>query len=89
MFVELGPFALQSHCHYPYQQRVWATMPVSFLRSLSARGAFAAAKPHGFDMILKGDHGLLVFSIYLMTRIARHLGSITERREHLSRESLI
>ena len=36
-------------------------MPVSFLRSLSARGAFAAAKPHGFDMILKGDHGLLGF----------------------------
>ena len=64
-------------------------MPVSFLRSLSARGAFAAAKPHGFDMILKGNHGLLVFSFYLMTRNARHLGSITERREHLSRESLI
>ena len=59
MFVESGPFALQSHCHYPYQQRVWATMPVSFLRSLSARGSFAAARLHGFDIMLKGCHGLL------------------------------
>ena len=32
--------------------------------------------------------GCWVFSIYLMTRIAWHLGSITERREHLSRQSL-
>ncbi len=34
-------------------------MPVSFLRSLLARGSFAAARLHGFDIMLKGCHGLL------------------------------